>query len=68
MNGPKLNVLPPLIDGVEAHFKMETINYEYGTDIDKFGEREIIDVSRVFKVNINVPRVSFIKWIETCVS
>lgn len=59
------NILPPLIEGIEACFNMETINYEYSSNVDEFGEREIIDVSRVYQVKMNVPKISFIEWIET---
>jgi hypothetical protein len=62
---PKLNILPPLKDTIETFVEMETINYEYGSSVDEYGDREVIDVSRTYTMSVSVPEITFLDWVLT---
>ncbi|MFB5268123.1 hypothetical protein ACE41H_15250 [Paenibacillus enshidis] len=68
MENTKLYLLPPLNEGVKVTFTMETFNYEYGSELDDYGDREVVDVSREFSIQAVVPKISFLDWIETLCS
>ncbi|OXS73041.1 hypothetical protein B1B04_13845 [Lysinibacillus sp. KCTC 33748] len=65
MNELALNILPPQIKTVDTHFAMEVLRYEYGWEVDEYGDREIVDTSNSYKVKAKVPRISFLEWIDT---
>jgi hypothetical protein len=68
MNEGMIKVLPAFNDLIETMITMETITYEYGHGIDEFGDREVVDVSRKYKVLLQVPRITFMDWVETLCS
>lgn len=65
INRGDLNVLPPTLEVIETYITMTVIKYEYGREVDEFGEREVVDTEHSYNAKVKVPRITFDEWIDT---
>lgn len=59
-----LYVLPPPIEVIEQFFTMTVFKYEYGSEVDEFGDREVFDTEHSYKAKVKVPIINFFEWIN----
>ncbi len=59
-----LNVLPPPIEVIEQFITMTVFKYEYGSEVDEFGDREIVDTEHSYKAKVKVHIITFFEWIN----
>lgn len=64
----ELKILPPLQNYLEVPLEFSTISYQYGKNLSEYGDREVIDVEENKIGRLKVPKINFLKWIETLIS